>query len=484
MSEIWTARRPGSDHARHDLRVPEGERDGDRLAVGGGAMITELRDLPRMDHLLADPRLAALPRELVREEARAALEGLRARLRAGEAVDEGVAEAIAARVQRRLAPVLVPVLNATGVVLHTNLGRAPWSEAAVAAAAAVARGYCNLEVDLQENRRGGRADGARALLQRLTGAEDALVVNNGAAAVLLALTALAAGGEVVVSRGELVEIGGSFRVPDVITACGARLVEVGTTNRTRTADFERAVGPSTRVLLAVHPSNFRVEGFVEAAPWPELVALARARGLRAVYDAGSGSLRGEGREPGIAPCVAAGADLVTFSGDKLLGGPQAGVIVGRAEVVGLLRRHPLYRALRVDKVTLAALEATLRGWVTGDLPPVRRMLDQSPAALRPRAEALAARLQEAGIAAEVRELVGLAGGGSLPGEGLPSVGVAVRGRVDALARALRRGAPPVLARVADEAVLLDLRTVLPEQEPALAACVIRAARLDPDPEGG
>jgi L-seryl-tRNA(Ser) seleniumtransferase len=320
----------------------------------------------------------------------------------------------------------------------------------------------------------------RELLRALSGAEDALVVNNGAAALLLALTALAAGRGVLVSRGELVEIGGSFRVPEIISACGARLVEVGTTNRTRAADFARAVNDEVSVLLAVHPSNFRVSGFVERPSPAELVAVSASRRLHAVYDVGSGALTTDGEEPGVRDMIGAGFDLVTFSGDKLLGGPQAGIVVGEAALVERLRAHPLYRALRVDKVTLAGLEATLRGWRDGAPPPVARFRALDRGALRVRAEgvreALRARLGQVGdVELTLVEVEGAVGGGSLPGAVLPGVAVAVRcSGLDKLSAALRRGDPPVIARVADERLLLDLRAVRAEDEPTLVDAVAAA----------
>ncbi len=320
----------------------------------------ELRDLPSVDELAGDERLAsAAPRPLLVSAVRSALARAREEIQAG--ADPGD---LVGRVELELAaarrPRLRRAINATGVIVHTNLGRAPLSREALERVSAVAGGYSNLEYDLGEGARGSRQDHVAPILRRLTGAEAALVVNNNAAAVLLALAALAEGREVVVSRGELIEIGDGFRIPDVLARSGARLREVGTTNRTRAADYERAIGPETALLLRVHQSNFRVVGFTEQPQLAELVRIARARGLPVVDDLGSGVLAELGDEPSARAALAAGADLVCFSGDKLLGGPQAGIVVGRAELVERLRRHPLQRALRADKLTLAALEGTLQ----------------------------------------------------------------------------------------------------------------------------
>lgn len=437
----------------------------------------DLRDLPAIDRLLKlvpeAPRAAAL------REARA----LVAEVRAGGDAPADWAAALRARVAAAGRLRLRRVINATGIVLHTNLGRAPLSEGAATAAAEIARGYANLELDLASGRRGERLAGIEEPLRELTGAEAALAVNNGAAAVLLLLTALAAGRGVVVSRGELVEIGGSFRVPDIITAGGARLVEVGTTNRTRVADYAAAIGPDTAAILRVHPSNFRIQGFTESADRAELAALARARGVLLLEDLGSGALVPGLGEPTLAEVVAAGVDVACASGDKLMGGPQAGVVVGRAALVERMRRHPLYRALRLDRLVLAALEATLRETLAGELPPAVRMLRMPAEALRLRAEAWAACLSAAGVPAEVLPDEGFSGGGALPGEGLATFVVALAGgRVagdggaDAVARALRTGDPAVLARVSGGRVRLDPRTVLPGEDDVLLRATILACR--------
>lgn len=429
-----------------------------------------LRQLPRVDALLAHPEVAALPRHLAREAARELLDEARARiLEGGDAPVAGLPAAVAGRIEAMLAPRLRPVINATGVVIHTNLGRAPWPPEALDAAIAVAGGYTNLEMDLDTGARGQRLAGISRHLRALTGAEAAVVVNNCAAAVLLALSALADGREVVVSRGELVEIGGSFRVPEIVTQGGARLVEVGTTNRTRIADFAAAVTDHTAVLLRVHPSNFRVTGFVEAAARTELVALGQARGLSVVEDLGSGSLDGERDEPGVRQAIADGVDLVLFSGDKLLGGPQAGIAVGTADAVARLRRHPLYRALRVDKVTLAALEATLAVHRRGDRTPVDRMI---AADVGGRAASLASALVAAGVAALCEPCDGQVGGGSMPEQALAGVSVVLSvDRPDDVARRLRIGRPSVVCRIHDARLWFDLRTVDPELDASLLAAV-------------
>lgn len=418
------------------------------------------RLLPKVDVLARDPALAGFPHPVAVGAARQVLDEVREEVRDGrlEAVPDLVPR-VSARARLLAGGRLVPVINATGVVVHTNLGRAPWSASARAAAMQVA-GWCDLELDLQTGTRGGRLRGVSAQMRHLTGAEATLVVNNCAAAVLLGLTALAAGREVVVSRGQLVEIGGSFRVPDVIASGGARLREVGTTNRTRIADFEAAIGPETAMLLAVHPSNFRVVGFTEEPSRAELVALARATGTLAVEDLGSGNLVAGSSGPTVRQIVESGVDLVFFSGDKLLGGPQAGLVVGRRELIERLRRHPLYRALRVDKVILAALEATLGDHVSGRATPVQSMLEVSSAVLSGRAEVLARALQATGVRAEVREAPSVVGGGSRPGEDLPSFAVRVgTDRPDDRARALRTGTPAVVARVHDGALWFDARTL-------------------------
>jgi L-seryl-tRNA(Ser) seleniumtransferase len=437
----------------------------------------ELRDLPSVDELLRDPRLAGAPHGLAVEAARTALSRAREEIQAGRdpgdvaggAVDE-LAGARGFRLRR--------VLNATGVIVHTNLGRAPLSATALERVDEVGRGYSNLEYALADGTRGSRQDHVAAILRRLTGAEAALVVNNNAAAVLLALAALAEGREVVVSRGELIEIGDGFRIPDVLVRSGARLVEVGTTNRTRAADYERAIGPETALLLRVHQSNFRVIGFAEQAPLEEIVAVARRHELPVVDDLGSGvltsSLRNtvlRSQEPSARASLEAGADLVCFSGDKLLGGPQAGIVAGRADLVERARRHPLQRAVRADKLTLAALEGTLSLYLdparaAAEIP-VLHMLDEPAEAVRKRAERLAEL-----TGGTVEETVARVGGGALPLAELPSFACAVE---DDLAAPLREGEPPVVGVVRDGRLLLDCRT-LAEAEIDDAAGAVTAAR--------
>ena len=445
------------------------------------------RDLPALQRLLesaaASALVAAHGRAPVVEALRRALDGARAAVARGQAA-AGAGELLsvaAADLAAADRPGLRRVINATGVVLHTNLGRAPLAAAALEAAMDVGRGYSNLEYDLEAGARGRRLQGVEPLLCELTGAEAALVVNNAAAAVLLALSAHAGdGGEVVVSRGELVEIGGGFRVPDVIAQGGARLVEVGTTNRTRVADYAAAVTGRTRVVLKVHPSNYRVIGFTEAATLAELAELARARGLLLMEDLGSGALLdlsrfGRPREPTVRERLEAGCDLVAFSGDKLMGGPQAGLLVGREAAVAPLRRHPLMRAVRPDKLTLAALEATLRLHRDPERAaremPVLRMLAQTPAELQARAERLRAALS--GLKAMVEPSEAYAGGGSLPGEAMESraVTLAAADGPDALAARLRAGEPAVVGRVAHGRLWLDVLTVADGEVEALAATV-------------
>ncbi len=411
------------------------------------------------------------PHALAVREARA----LVAEVRGGAAAPEDWGAVLSERVARARRNGLRRVINATGVVLHTNLGRAPLSAAAAAAVADIAEGWSNLELDLASGERGERLAHVVGPLRRLTGAEDAVAVNNNAAAVLLALTAIAAGREVVVSRGELVEIGGSFRIPEVIAACGARLVEVGATNRTRASDFAGAIGPHTAAILRVHPSNFKIVGFASTPTRAETAAVARAAGVAYIEDLGSGALAAGLGEPTVAEVVGDGADLVCVSGDKLLGGPQAGLVVGRAELVGRLRRHPLYRALRLDRLVLAALEATLRESEAGEEPPAVRMIRTPLGTLRQRADGWAALLRARGARVDVVADEGFAGGGALPGEGLPTWAVAVATpSPDALARALRLGAPPVMARVRDATVRLDPRTVPEADEGALLEAVCAA----------
>jgi L-seryl-tRNA(Ser) seleniumtransferase len=421
------------------------------------------RQLPSVDAVLAGAGVASLlathPRALIVKAARAAVDA--ARDNGGTAPAEGWDAAVRAAVTRLAEASLVPVINATGVVLHTNLGRAPLAPAAIAALIRVAQGYSALEYDLGRGARGSRHAHCRDLLVELTGAADALVVNNAAGAVLLALSALARGGEAIVSRGELVEIGGSFRIPDIMARSGARVVEVGTTNRTHPQDYERALTPDTRVLLKVHRSNFQVTGFTADVAVVELAELAHARGLACVYDLGSGLMVnlsdwGLSGEPTVPEAVAAGADLIAFSGDKLLGGPQAGILVGSAAAIAACRADPIARTVRADKLTLAALEATLALYRDKDTAihqiPVLNMLTENEESIRARAERLGGELIEGD--SEV-------GGGSFPGTKLRTW---LAGFPDErLAERLRANDPPIIARVAGSRVLLDARTIFPEQ---------------------
>ena len=380
---------------------------------------------------------------------------------------------------------LIPIINATGVLLHTNLGRAPLGPRQLEAVARVAGGYSNLEYDLSAGHRGSRYAHARRLLTALTGAEAALVTNNNAAAVLVTLATLAAGREVIISRGELIEIGGEFRIPDIMETSGANLVEVGTTNRTHLADYERAITADTAAILKVHPSNYRVVGFTTTVAPRDVARLARGRKICFIHDIGSGLVNASpswGAEPTVADALEDGADVVTFSGDKLLGGPQAGVIVGRAEQVEMIARHPLMRALRVDKMTLAALEETLRIYLEGAAHelPLWTMASASGEELESRANALASQLETVvGDAAKIEAVThgSLAGGGSVPGAELASWAVAIAHATRSAAeieRSLRFGRPPVIARVEDDRVLVDLRTIAPSQDGVVAAAVSAA----------
>ncbi|MHB1161904.1 MAG: L-seryl-tRNA(Sec) selenium transferase, partial [Chloroflexota bacterium] len=454
------------------------------------------RQLPSVDRLLKERRAEDLaeryPRDQVVQALRESLEEARAGIRAGggEVPDPALlVEEAGHRLERAFRPSLRPVINATGVIIHTNLGRAPLSEEAQRAVLQVAGGYSNLEYRLEEGARGSRHEHVSDLLRRITGAEDAIAVNNNASAVLLILSAFAQGREVIVSRGQAVEIGGGFRIPDVLRQSGAKLVEVGTTNRTYLRDYEDAITPETALLLHVHPSNFRVEGFVHSTPIEELVDLGRRRGIPVADDLGSGSFLdtaeyGLQHEPMVQERLAAGVDLVSFSGDKLLGGPQAGLIAGKAPLVETLRRHPLARAIRVDKMTIAALVATLSHYLMGEATgkvPVWRMIAMRVEEIEGRAARLARRLRQAGLAAELIAGLSTVGGGSLPGETLPTKLIAVAPdpegpQATELAARLRRMDPPLVARIDRDLLLLDLRTVRPEQDRAVAEHLLAAAK--------
>jgi L-seryl-tRNA(Ser) seleniumtransferase len=443
--------------------------------------IRQPASLPAVGTLLNQPAYLALrqryPRALVAEAIRDQL----AMERESGLVDEQErVAAVAGRLAELASPRLRRVINGSGVILHTNLGRAPLSRAAVTAVAGVAGGYSNLELDLETGRRGDRSTLVEPALRRLTGAEAALVVNNNAAAVLLALSALGARHEVVVSRGQQVEIGGSFRMPDVMRLSGARMVEVGTTNRTRAADYEAAVGPRTAALVRVHTSNFRVTGFTESASLSEMADVARRHGLLLIDDLGSGALEAVLAEPTVAESLKY-ADVTTFSGDKLLGGPQAGIALGRREAIRKMARHALARAVRADKMTLAALEACLRERLLGQPSQVESMLDTTPEEVRRRAGFLMVRLAERGV--ECRLIAGesTVGGGSLPGQGLPTTLLAIEGPASRLATALRLGDPPVIARIEEDRCCVDLRTVLRGEDDTLQEAIEAAVAGLPRP---
>jgi len=470
-----------------------------------GRSAAEVRKLPKADLLLGAAErvglVARLGHTAVMEAVRAVLDEVRARVLAGEPCPPpaDLEAALLGRLATGARASLRRVVNATGVVIHTNLGRAPLSEDALAAIREVGEGYSNLEYDLEAGERGDRYGHAAAALCRLTGAEAAVVVNNNASSVLVALAALCFGPrpptpalppdrgegdqpEVIISRGQLIEIGGGFRIPDVLRRSGAALVEVGSTNRTYLRDFEAAATARTRMLLSVHRSNFRQSGFVHDAELSELVELGRRLGAWVMDDLGSGTLLpteryGLGKEPTVQERVATGADLVCFSGDKLLGGPQAGILVGRREAIRRVKRHPLMRALRLDKVTIAALSATLAHYERGEAAreiPVWRAIALAPEALRARAEGWRAALGADGAACEVRASASAVGGGSLPEVTLPTSVLALPpGDADALAARLRRGDPPVVGRIEEGRVVLDPRTVMPGEDDAL----VRAVRI-------
>ena len=453
-------------------------------------MTRRYRDLPSVNEVLTDQRLQALVEEYshtaVLELTRAELDDARNTIKGGQpapALDELVV-AIEQRAASRWRPWPKQVINATGVVLHTNLGRAPLSDKAMEAIRNAASGYSDLELDLQTGRRGSRQPHVAQLLCQLTGAGAAMVVNNNASAVLLGLAAIASGKEVIVSRGEAVEIGGGFRIPDVLRQSGAKLVDVGTTNRTYVGDFEAAITENTGAILSVHASNFKVSGFTHSPELAELVDLGRARGIPVLHDLGSGCLLdtaqfGLTHEPTPQESVASGVSLAFFSGDKLLGGPQAGVIVGDEEMVNVVSRHPLARAMRIDKLSIAALTATLMHYVKNEATqkvPIWRMLSETAESLQERASQWVAAIGHPSSVVAGQSTIG---GGSLPGEVLPtsllSLGSdGMPGGAEALADRLRRGNPPVIGRIENEQVLLDPRTVLPQQEAALLAVVGRA----------
>jgi L-seryl-tRNA(Ser) seleniumtransferase len=455
------------------------------------------RSLPSVNDVLAAPAVQALAgahaHGVIVTAIRQELAELRNCLARGEIIDgqanaDTLAGRVAARLERELSPKLRSVINATGIVLHTNLGRAPIAEEAARAAQEAARGYLNLELDLETGKRSSRQSAIREWVCRLTGAESATAVNNNAAATVIALRSLCQGKEVIISRGQLIEIGGSFRIPEIMAVSGAILREVGTTNITRLADYERAIGPQTGALLQVHSSNFRISGFTQSVPLPDLVGLGRKHNLKVIDDIGSGALMDFARfgfhgEPVARESIGAGADLVLFSGDKLLGGPQAGILAGRKEFIQRIEKDPLMRAFRLDKMTLAALETTLRLYLHEKRAlqeiPALRMLGMGLPELRGRAEQLAGRLQELdGLASvKVSDDVAYVGGGSLPDQAMKTcvVEIAARDLEDTtLAYRLRLGSPAVLGRLREGKLLLDVRTIFPGQDSALVEAVRKA----------
>ncbi len=455
----------------------------------------QLRLLPSVDDLLQFPAAHTLivrfSRPLVVRAVRASLAQARVTIRTGglcPPAETLLAEAQAHLSQEQQAQ-LRPLINATGVIINTNLGRAPLSQAALQAVQQVASGYSNLEYELAEGERGSRHTHVRALLQELTGAEAAIVTNNNAAAILLSLSTLAQGREVVISRGQLVEIGGGFRVPDVMLQSGCQLIEVGTTNRTRIHDYAAALSERTALLLTVHPSNFLITGFTESTPLSALTQLAHERGLLVMDDLGSGCLLnseqyGLSHEPTPQESLAAGADVVCFSGDKLLGGPQAGLIVGKAESVARIAKHPLMRAVRIDKMTLAALEATLRHYQRGEANthiPIWRMISARPERLASRIHTWITRLQEQGLVARTQRGESTVGGGSLPGETLPTTLLALDAArisipLTEMAKRLRLRHTPVITRISRDTLLLDPRTVFEEQDEEVIRALLEASQ--------
>ena len=455
--------------------------------------LEQLRLLPSIDELLQSATGQQLIRDYSRaltlRAVRASLTDARAAIRQGAlcpSYDELLANT-ARMLELENRPNLRPVINATGVIINTNLGRSPLSQPALAAIQAAAGGYSNLEYDLQAGERGSRHTHVAALLCELTGAEAALVTNNNAAAVLLALSALSNGREVIISRGQLVEIGGGFRIPDVMRQSGCQLIEVGATNRTRLSDYEAALSERTALLLTVHPSNFRLIGFVETVSTNALADLAHRHGLLVMDDLGSGCLLnseryGLGHEPMPQESIAAGADVVCFSGDKLLGGPQSGIIAGKSDVIKTIAKHPLMRAVRIDKMTLAALEATLRHYQREEAEthiPIWQMIAATPASLASRAAKWASQLQKQGIIARTQRGESTVGGGSLPGETLSTTLLALDAAhvplpLDELAQRLRARKTPVIARIQRDTLLLDPRTVLKEQDKEVVVALISA----------
>lgn len=451
---------------------PAQDSPDDRRALPGVGALLESAEVA--------PLLANAPRPTVTNAVRAAIDSVRSGSQPAPANAAGWGKLVVTELAGITRPSLRPVINATGVVLHTNLGRAPLPPAAIAAVHEIAGGYSNLEYDLDAGERGSRYSHCVALLREITGCEDALVVNNCAAALILAVDTFARDREVIVSRGELVEIGGSFRIPDIMRRGGARLVEVGTTNRTHLADYASAITRETGAIIKVHRSNFSITGFTAEVPAAELSALGKEKGVPLVHDLGSGLLIpldefGLRDEPTAADALRDGADVVTLSGDKLLGGPQAGIMLGGAGVIEKLRTNPLARALRVDKLTIAALGATLalyrdRSTALREIP-VLAMLTASPAALKSRADSVAAALRARRVRCDVVPSESSVGGGSFPTAVLPSFAVALDGIADLLEKTLRAGEPPVIGRIRDGRMLLDVRSVLPREDDALVNSV-------------
>ncbi|GAC1688907.1 MAG: L-seryl-tRNA(Sec) selenium transferase [Gemmatimonadaceae bacterium] len=450
------------------------------------------RALPSVGALLESEAVRALlgttARSVVADAVRATIDAARRDPAKTPSDDAAWGVAVVGAVRDIERPSLRPVLNATGVVLHTNLGRAPLAAGALAAIQRVAGGFSNLEYDLDEGARGSRYTHAVTLLRELTGAEDALVVNNGAAALVLALDTFSHGKDAIISRGELVEIGGSFRVPDIMKKSGAWLSEVGTTNRTHLADYVAAMGASTGVLMKVHRSNFAMEGFTSEVSGAELARLGAEREVPVLHDLGSGLLMpldrwGLSGEPTARDAVRDGATVVMMSGDKLLGGPQCGILLGTAAAVGAMRKNPLARALRVDKLTLSALEATLALYRDTDRAraeiPTLAMLTAPVAEVRARAERCARRLSEGRVRCGIVASEASVGGGAFPTARIPSAAVALEGNPQSLERALRRGDPPIIGRIADGALQLDLRSILPREDDALVAAVLAAKDTPP-----
>jgi L-seryl-tRNA(Ser) seleniumtransferase len=444
------------------------------------------RNLPSVNALLETPGVRSLlaqhPRRVVLDAVRTAVDEARS---AGDAqrTEEQWIDTITSVVHHSTRSSLVRVINATGVVLHTNLGRAPLADAAIRAIEEIAGGFSNLEYDIETGERGSRYSHCIGLLRQLTGAEDALVVNNCAAAMALSLNALARKKEVLVSRGELVEIGGSFRIPDIMASSGAKLVEVGTTNRTHDDDYRRAITPKTGAIVKVHRSNFTIEGFTSDVSVERLAFIAAEHGLPVIHDLGSGLMipldaYGLAGEPTASTALASGATLVLMSGDKLLGGPQAGIILGASSVVAKLRKNPLARAMRVDKLTLSALEATLRLYLEPERAlkeiPVLAMLTASVTEIESRAHAVARALSDAGLTVNVTTTNASVGGGAFPTAEIPSSAVVLEGNAGELEEKFRHAEPPVIGRIADGKLLLDLRSVLPREDAALCRAVLKS----------